>query len=150
MTGAWTRRAVAAGAAAGATRGQRFVNRSRGGRSVSFAALRAVPGWLVLEPAEQRRFAAIVGLLHHRAPLQGELRGALLAPLAGLVGEAVFDCLLEADVPDEPFGTNLPGPAGVVQTGQDLLARATRPDERYARALADRAEQLLLEERRAA
>lgn len=144
MTGQWTRRASAVGADALASRGARFAARAAGRVPPSLAALRRVPTWQVLDPPEQRRFAAVVGLLHHRAGLQSELRGAVLAPLAALVGEDVFDRLCAMPLLSDAADTKLPGPAALVASGQDLLGEAelSRADD-YALQLAREVEDVL-------
>ncbi len=149
MSSGWTLRAEALGADRAASRGERWLAR-RDGRSLpGFADLAAVPSWVGWPPAQQRRLRLAVALLHYRPQLDRELRSDVLAPLASLTGEAVFDRLCSARVSGAAAAGCLPRATRLDEEGRELVARSwpTQGSEAaYAAELTNAAAALLADE----
>ena len=81
-------------------RGARWAVRHGGGRVPRFNDLARRSVWDRLTEEERGRAAAVAALLHHRPQLDRELSGGTLGALAQMVGEDLFDALMEAERPD--------------------------------------------------
>lgn len=105
-----------------------------------FAALRQVPAWLVAPPEQRRRWAVAAAVLHHRPAVDAEVRGEVLAPVAAVTGEALFDVLCATPVVDGAIAAPLPSADEMTVLGENLLRDALpsalggREDD-YARRL---------------
>jgi hypothetical protein len=65
----------------------------------SFAAVAALPDWVLSDDAERDLIAKVAALLYHRDAVDAEIDGARLAALSQVVGEDLFDDLCNCPLP---------------------------------------------------
>jgi len=122
----WARRAEALQSRSPASRGARFSARLSGQTLAQVEMLTAVPAWAAYDAQQRRRLAITSALLVHQLALSCEVRGARLAPLAALAGEALLDAIAAEPAAGAATGGDLPLPPALVEEGTVLLDAALR------------------------
>jgi hypothetical protein len=88
----------------------------------SFAAVAALPDWVISDDVERDVIAKVAALLYHRDAVDAEIDGARLAALSQIVGEDLFDDLCDCPLPAVMAETRqLPRPDSLLAIGQELM-----------------------------
>ena len=106
-------------------RGARWAVRHGGGRVPRFDDLALRSAWDRLDEGARERALRVAALLHVRPQIDRKLNGQALGALSRTVGEALFDAVLEEEVPalvasDE---ASIPMADALTDVGRTLLAR---------------------------
>jgi hypothetical protein len=109
-------------------RGARMLARKNGDALPQFANLAALPHWVLLDAPRQRTVALTVAALHYRTHIDQEISGAKLGAIANEMGEALFDKVCLAALPDNDFRAQddglLPRPDQMEDHGLTIMTKA--------------------------
>jgi hypothetical protein len=109
-------------------RGARMLARKNGDALPQFANLAALPHWVLLDAPRQRTVALTVAALHYRTHIDQEINGAKLGAIANEMGEALFDKVCLAAIPEEGFRAQddglLPRPDQMEDHGLTIMTKA--------------------------
>ncbi len=88
----------------------------------AFAAVAALPDWVLADEADRDMIAKVAALLYHREAVDAEIDGARLAALSQSVGEDMFDALCDCQPPAaKAESRQLPRPDGLAAIGHGLM-----------------------------